>query len=97
MWRKSDSEQSLGVFDDGHLLTAPRPSEIRVACSLKPPTKSIDLDRSRQVAFGEIVRKPAPSLEPRGWTVNLTVKTGWMDVSALRINGLECSLTIEWE
>ena len=40
----------------------------------KPSLESIDLDRSRKIAFGRIARKPAPMLVSNTLTVKMTVK-----------------------
>jgi hypothetical protein len=58
---------------------------------------SIDLDRSRKVASGQIARKPAPMLVLRTLTVKMTVNFRGAASGALQINSLEGSLMIEWE
>ena len=63
----------------------------------EPSLESIDLDRSRKIAFGRIARKPAPMLVPDRLTVKMTVKICGSASSPLRINSLEGSLMIEWE
>jgi hypothetical protein len=57
----------------------------------------MDLDRSRKVRFGQIARKPAPMLVLGRLTVKVPVKVRVAVESAMKINGLKRSLTIEWE
>ena len=63
----------------------------------KPSLESIDLDRSRKIAFGRIARKPAPMLVPRTLTVKMTVNIREAVSRTIQINSLEGSLMIEWE
>jgi hypothetical protein len=57
----------------------------------------MDLDRSRQVRFGQIARKPAPMLVLGRLTVKVTVKVRVAVESAMKIKWLKRSLMIEWE
>ena len=59
--------------------------------------ESIDPDRSRNVTFRRITRKPAPMLVPDTLTVKMTVKIGPTTWNHCQINSLDASLTIEWE
>jgi hypothetical protein len=55
------------------------------------------VDRSRELNFGRTARKPAPMLELRTLTGKMTENFCGAASGALKINGLQVSLMIEWE
>jgi len=57
----------------------------------------IDVDRSRKVASGRIVRNPAPMLVLRTLMLKMMVNFREAASGALKINSLEGALRIEWE
>ena len=88
-----------GSIDHGHVRTVAdgRAPDLNARVS-KVSRRVPGVDRSRKVASGRIVRKPAPMLVLRTLTLKkVTVNFREAASGALQINSLEGALMIEWE